>query len=165
MKISKKVATNVMVGVVLGFIAYRIYCNLQAKSNNPKEIKKVIENWLDTVCKHNPQEIVDLYAPDGVLLGTVAETMKVGREQIAEYFNMFVEKKPCGNFREINIQNFGGNYAVADGTYDFTLLNDKGEKDVVSARFTFVLRRVVGGPNTPNRGGWLIASHHSSVNP
>jgi len=66
---------------------------------------------------------------------------------------------------EINIQNFGSNYAVADGTYDFTLLNDKGEKDVVSARFTFVLRKVVGGPNTPNRGGWLIASHHSSVNP
>jgi len=165
MKITKKTGQNIALIGIGSIIAYRMYCNYQARKNNPEEIEKVIQNWLDTVCKHNPQAIVDLYAKDGVLLGTVAKTMKVGREQIAGYFNMFVQKKPCGVFTEINIQNFGSNYAVADGTYDFTLLNDEGEKDVISARFTFVLRKVVGGPNMPNRGAWVIASHHSSVNP
>ena len=157
MKITKEVVTNLALIGLGGFIAYRVYCNHLKNQNNPKEIEKVIQNWLDTVCKHNPQAIVDLYAKDGVLLGTVAKTMKVGRERIAEYFNMFVEKKPCGVFTEINIQNFGSDYAVADGTYDFTLLNDEGEKDVVSARFTFVVRKI--------DGVWKIASHHSSVNP
>ena len=125
----------------------------------------IIQNWIDTVCRHNPEEIVSLYAPDGVLLGTVAKTMKVGQKDIMGYFNMFVSKKPCGYITEINVQNFGSDYAVADGTYTFELTNDEGNIDIVPARFTFVLRRVVGGPNTPNRGGWIIASHHSSVNP
>jgi uncharacterized protein (TIGR02246 family) len=157
MKITKELATNIAVVGVGGIIAYRLYCNHQRSKNNPEEIEKVIQNWLDTVCKHNPQAIVDLYAKDGVLLGTVAKTMKVGRERIAEYFNMFVEKKPCGVFTEVNIQNFGSDYAIADGTYDFTLLNDEGEKDVVSARYTFAVRKI--------DGVWKIATHHSSVNP
>ena len=140
-----------------GLAVLYLYHQNKKRQNNPTAIKKVIQNWLDTVCKHNPQAIVDLYAKDGVLLGTVAETMKVGRERIAEYFNMFVEKKPCGVFTEVNIQNFGSDYAVADGTYDFTLVNEEGEKDVLSARFTFVVRKI--------DGVWKIASHHSSVNP
>ena len=147
-----------------GVVAYKMWCAYEAKQNNPEVIEEVIQNWLDTVCRHNPQDIVDLYASDGVLLGTVAKTMKVGRAEIIEYFNMFVEKRPCGKFTEINVQNFGNNYAVADGTYTFKLTED-GETTEVPARFTFVLRKVVGGPNTPNRGGWLIASHHSSANP
>jgi len=59
---------------------------LEKKSNNPENIRAVIQNWIDTVCRHNPQDIVSLYAPDGVLLGTVAKSMKVGRKQIIGYF-------------------------------------------------------------------------------
>tara|TARA_R110002167_G_scaffold273121_1_gene479450 strand:+ start:57 stop:269 length:213 start_codon:yes stop_codon:yes gene_type:complete len=40
--------------------------------------QEAIQNWLDTVCKHNPADIVKLYAPDGVLLGTVAKTSRLG---------------------------------------------------------------------------------------
>jgi|TARA_R110000824_G_scaffold25139_1_gene87854 uncharacterized protein (TIGR02246 family) len=148
---------NFVIGGLAGLGVYTAYKFMLRKQNNPETIKKVIQNWLDTVCKHNPQAIVDLYAPDGVLLGTVAKTMKVGRNEIIGYFNMFVEKQPCGIFKQVNIQNFGSDYAVADGTYDFNLLNDEGEKDVVAARFTFVLRKI--------KGVWKIAAHHSSVNP
>lgn len=165
MKITKDTTRNIMIGVVGGAIFYRIYCNIQKKNNNPQEIKKVIQNWIDTVCRHNPQEIVSLYAPDGVLLGTVAQNMKVGRNEIIDYFNMFVEKRPCGYLTEMNVQNFGSDYAIADGTYTFELNNKQGGRDTVPARFTFVLRKVVGGPNTPNRGNWVIASHHSSAQP
>ena len=89
--------------------------------------------------------------------------MKVGRQEISSYFDMFVKKRPCGVFKEINVQNFGTDYAVADGTYVFTLLNEDdttsiiGTSQLVPARFTFVLRKV--------DGNWLIASHHSSANP
>lgn len=166
--ITKKTTTlnsGIAIGIAISSVAYLIHKNILKNSNTPDNIRGVIQNWIDTVCRHNPEEIVSLYAPDGVLLGTVAKTMKVGQKDIMGYFNMFVSKKPCGYITEINVQNFGSDYAVADGTYTFELTNDEGNIDIVPARFTFVLRRVVGGPNTPNRGGWIIASHHSSVNP
>ena len=70
---------------------------------------------------------------------------------------MFVGKKPCGYITEMNVQNLGIDYAVADGTYTFELTNEKGEIDIVPARYTFVLRKI--------NGEWKIATHHSSVNP
>lgn len=167
MMTNKTTALNsgIAIGIAICTAAYLIHRKIQKNSNTVNNIRGVIQNWIDTVCRHNPQEIVSLYAPDGVLLGTVAQTMKVGHKEIMDYFNMFVGKKPCGYITQINVQNFGSDYAVADGTYTFELTNDEGNIDIVPARFTFVLRRVVGGPNTPNRGGWIIASHHSSANP
>jgi uncharacterized protein (TIGR02246 family) len=154
--ITKK-TTALLSGVALTTGAYILYNNMQKNKNNPDTIRGVIQNWVDTVCRHNPDDIVSLYAPDGVLLGTVAKTMKVGQNSIIGYFNMFVGKKPCGYITDINVQNFGSDYAVADGTYTFELTNEDGEIDIVPARYTFVLRRI--------NGEWKIATHHSSVNP
>ena len=121
-----------------------------------KPIIGYIQHWLNTVCQHNPNEIVDLYAPDGVLLGTVAENIKIGRGEIINYFDMFVQKRPCGEIDTIFVQDFG-NIAIVDGTYTFELDNDNGGRDSVPARFTFVLRKV--------GNGWKIATHHSSAQP
>lgn len=145
--------------LLLGIAAtggYLIYRSLGI-NNTPEKIRAVIQNWLDTVCKHNPTDIVSLYAPDGVLLGTVAESMKVGQDEIINYFKMFVEKEPCGEITSMNVQNFGSDYAIADGTYTFRLTDDQGEVDIVPARFTFVVRKI--------GGAWKIASHHSSAQP
>ena len=38
--------------------------------------EKAIYNWLETVSRHNPIDIVNLYAIDGVLLGTIANNIK-----------------------------------------------------------------------------------------
>tara|TARA_R110001599_G_scaffold185491_2_gene379763 strand:+ start:354 stop:809 length:456 start_codon:yes stop_codon:yes gene_type:complete len=148
---AKKVGLYVLGGV--GVVA--AYKYLERQSNKRANIKDIIQNWVNTVCTHNPQAIVDLYAPDGVLVGTIADDIKIGRQEIIKYFNMFVEKKPCGIITSISTQNYG-DYAIADGTYDFTLEED-GKKEVVPARFTFVLRR--------NKGVWQIATHHSSAQP
>ena len=156
MKITKK-TTAILSGFALTTGAYLIYNNMQRNNNNPDTIRGVIQNWVDTVCRHNAEDIVSLYAPDGVLLGTVAKTMKVGQNNIIGYFDMFVGKKPCGYITEMNVQNLGTDYAIADGTYTFELTNEKGEIDIVPARYTFVLRRI--------NGEWKIATHHSSVNP
>jgi len=115
-----------------------------------------IQHWLDTVCKHNARDIVNLYASDGVLLGTVAENIKDGQTEIMEYFDMFVTKKPCGVIDTYYVQDYG-DIAIVDGTYTFELNDDYGSRDSVPARYTFVLRKV--------NGGWKIATHHSSVNP
>ncbi len=149
--------TKLLSGLALATGGYVLYKMMQNRRNNPEEIRRVIQNWIDTVCRHNPNEIVSLYAPDGVLLGTVAENMKVGQNSIIEYFEMFVGKKPCGYLTEMNVQNFGSNYAIADGTYTFELTNENGEIDIVPARYTFVLRKI--------NGDWKIATHHSSAQP
>ena len=53
---------------------------------------------------HNPKDIVSLYTEDGVLLGTLAENIKKGRENVIDYFNEFVKKKQTGKITSIFIQ-------------------------------------------------------------
>ena len=79
-----------------------------------------VQHWLDTVCSHDPQAITDLYLSDGVLLGTVAENIKYGQSQIRSYFDMFVEKKPCGVIMEITSANYHG-ISVVNGNYVFEI--------------------------------------------
>jgi len=155
--ITIKNTTALLSGLALATGGYVIYKLMEKKNNNPENIRGVIQNWVDTVCRHNAEDIVSLYAPDGVLLGTVAENMKVGQNNIIGYFDMFVGKKPCGYLTEMNVQNFGSDYAIADGRYTFELTNEEGGIDIVPARYTFVLRRI--------NGVWKIATHHSSTQP
>ena len=122
--------------------------------NRPKP-QKAVHHWLDTLCTHDPEAVVNLYLPDGVLLGTLAENIKYGRSQIRTYFDTFVTKKPCGVITSMSSVTYDS-VAVVNGTYLFELEEDGGTIKV-PARFTFVL--VLGD------GGWLIDTHHSSAQP
>ena len=117
--------------------------------------QEFVQTWLDTVCTHDPQAITNLYLSDGVLLGTVAESIKYGHPQIRSYFNMFVQKKPCGVITEITSADYHG-VSVVNGTYVFELTED-GITTKVPARFTFVLKQM--------GSGWQIDTHHSSAQP
>ena len=123
--------------------------------DSTSSLAKAVEHWLATVCAHNADDIVSLYAPDGVLLGTIAKSIKRGRREVKTYFDMFVKKKPCGTITSMTIQNIG-DIGVADGTYTFEL-TENGKTDSVPARFTFVFRKI--------NGVWKIATHHSSAQP
>jgi uncharacterized protein (TIGR02246 family) len=118
-----------------------------------KEVTDFINKWINSVCEGTPETISNLYATDGVLVGTIAEEIKVGRTAIKTYFDSFTLKQPCGVLDSINIQ-IRGNVAIADGMYTFSF--GDGSDDVV-ARFSFVLKKV--------RGGYEILTHHSSAQP
>ena len=120
--------------------------------DNPKT---AVETWLNTLCTHDVDAIVSLYAPNGILLGTVAEEIADGRAAIRKYFEMFVQMKPCGKITSMLVQNFGS-VKVVDGTYTFEL-QDGDKKSVVDARYTFVFQQ--------NQGKWSIMTHHSSKQP
>ena len=122
---------------------------------NRSSAKQFIQTWLDTVCTHDPEAITNLYLNDGDLLGTVAESIKYGKAEIRTYFDMFVQKKPCGVITSITSTDYH-NISVVNGTYTFEI-TDEGEVVQVPARFTFVLKQ--------NAGGWLIDTHHSSAQP
>ena len=119
-------------------------------------VSQLVKNWVDTLGTFNPEAVVNLYAPDGILLGTIAENIKVGRDEILTYFNMFVQKKPVGMINTMYIQD-GGSCKVADGIYTFTLTDSLGKKTEVIARYTFVFKQYMDE--------WKIASHHSSKQP
>ena len=119
-------------------------------------VSQLVKNWINTLGTFNPEAVVNLYAPDGILLGTIAENIKVGRDEILTYFNMFVQKKPVGMINTMYIQD-GGSCKVADGIYTFTLTDSLGKKTEVIARYTFVFKQYMDQ--------WKIASHHSSKQP
>ena len=119
-------------------------------------VSQLVKNWVNTLGTFNPEAVVNLYAPDGILLGTIAENIKVGRDEILTYFNMFVQKKPVVMINTMYIQD-GGSCKVADGIYTFTLTDSLGKKTEVIARYTFVFKQYMDQ--------WKIASHHSSKQP
>ena len=128
-------------------------------NNFPLDLNRsnLVLNWIETLCTGNVDKIVSLYAPDSVLLGTLAESIAEGKHEIRKYFEMFTKSNPCGKITSIIEQDFGA-IKVFDGTYDFSLTDpDTGEQSKVSARYTFVFQYVAGT--------WLIATHHSSKNP
>ena len=116
-----------------------------------------VEDWMKTICSNNVEAIVFLYKEEAVLLGTLDGKLRKGRGEIKEYFDFFVNLKPCGKITSIVEEDFGHRrVAVANGTYDFELA-ENGGKVVAPARFTFVLERA--GTK------WKIHSHHSSKLP
>ncbi len=114
-----------------------------------------VEEWMETICSNNVENIVSLYKEDAVLLGTLDKKVRKGRDQIKEYFDFFIKLKPCGRITEL-VDEAYGSVCVANGTYDFDLI-ENGESIVAPARFTFVLERA--GTK------WMIQSHHSSKQP
>jgi len=116
-----------------------------------------IEEWMETICSNNVENIVSLYQEEAVLLGTLDGKLRRGHGEIKEYFDFFVKLQPCGKITSIVEEDFGHRrMGVANGTYDFDL-TESGEKLVAPARFTFVLER------TGTK--WVIHSHHSSKIP
>lgn len=129
-----------------------------AKGHKPSdaEVMGWSDEWIQTVCRHNPNEVILRYAEDGVLVGTVAQKIKQGRAEIKTYFDMFLAKKDlCGTYTSHLVQAYD-DWAIDSGTYTFTW-KEGGKQVVVPARFTFVYRKT--------DEGWKIANHHSSALP
>lgn len=123
----------------------------------PQQIVALTHSWLAAVCRRNPSAVAALYAPDGVLVGTVAQRIKQGRSEIKTYFDHFLRKDGiCGRFTSDLVQTYPG-WAIHSGTYAFAW-REAGRAVAVPARFTFVWRLVPGE-------GWKIATHHSSALP
>ena len=120
------------------------------------EIELALTNWLNTLADGNAVKMTDLYLENGVLLGTVAKEIKQGRLAIQEYFEMFLKKSPIGSVDSFILQNFG-DVCISDGTYTFEMDGESGNRESVAARYTYVWKK--------ENKKWMIATHHSSVNP
>jgi uncharacterized protein (TIGR02246 family) len=117
------------------------------------EIANLFVLWNDAVKTANPDKVVDLYAPDAILLPTVENGPLIGRAAIRGYFVHFLASKPSGKIDERTIR-IGCNAALDAGLYTFTYGNGGAP---TPARYTYIYEY--------EGGRWLIAHHHSSKRP
>ncbi|MDJ0842645.1 MAG: DUF4440 domain-containing protein [Crocosphaera sp.] len=126
-----------------------------------KEVAETTDIWLNTVTSGSQKvvnEVVALYAEDGVLWGTVSEQVRDTPAEIRDYFEYFA-KLP-----DLSVSSYKGcvrmydeNLAINTGYYTFTY-SKNGQTREVPARYSFVYQK--DGNNQ-----WEIIEHHSSALP
>ncbi len=120
-----------------------------------REISDLFETWNQALQTGQPDNVVACYAEEAVLLPTVSAKVRHNHDEIGDYFDHFLAKKPKGRITEENIRIYS-DIAINSGLYTFTLTQDGGRTEV-AARFTFVYRKF--------EDRWLIIEHHSSILP
>lgn len=118
------------------------------------EVRALFGGWNRALATGDPQQVADLYAPDGVLLPTLSDNVRSDRAEIVDYFEHFLAAKPSGEILESHVAVLGPDAAIDAGVYRFTLAASGTQVD---ARYTFAYERV--------DGRWLIVNHHSSAMP
>lgn len=118
---------------------------------------KELNQWIALVSSQDIDAVVDLYASNGLLLGTFSDEIRIGKEKIREYFEYFLAQKPKATVIDSTNHMIGDEILVVNGFYDFEVKADDADTKTVSARFTFVFKI--------QDVGFEIISHHSSVMP
>ncbi|MGK7949979.1 MAG: DUF4440 domain-containing protein [Xenococcaceae cyanobacterium] len=126
-----------------------------------KEVAETTDIWLDTVTSGSEEmvdEVVALYAENGLLWGTVSEQVRDTPAEIRDYFEYFAM------LPELSVSSYKGcvrmydeNLAINSGYYTFTYTKD-GQTKEVPARYSFTYHK-----NGNNQ--WEIIEHHSSALP
>ncbi|MCW2239463.1 SgcJ/EcaC family oxidoreductase [Azospirillum canadense] len=118
-----------------------------------EEANALVDRWSAAYNSNDPDAVVQLYAPDAILLGTVSPVISKGSEEIRKYFSMIKgsgNKNIIGERYTIPVSEAA---VVVTGFYDFTRMKD-GQAMPSPSRFTMLL--------TKRDGEWRIAHHHSS---
>lgn len=119
-----------------------------------KDIAALFVRWNDALQSGDPQNVVDTYAQDSLLLPTLSNTPRRSADAKADYFRHFMAGQPRGNIDSRMIQ-IDCNTALDAGLYTFRFADGKK----VQARYTFTYKWF------PKQEQWLITSHHSSAMP
>ena len=117
--------------------------------------KESLENWIKTLKTQDPKQMVSLYKKEAVLLPTLDSTVRNTNEKIEEYFQSFLAKGPSCKIQEIQDIQLSDTAVSVVGHYGFTFKDNSK----ANARFTYIFTK----DNISNR--WLIAHHHSSLQP
>jgi uncharacterized protein (TIGR02246 family) len=118
-----------------------------------EEVGSVIDRWGSTFNSNNVDALVNLYAPDAILVGTAGFTLKEGSDAIREYFARLAKSGDTVAIDNRKVIMLGDDVAYVTGFYTFSSPRN-GRPEKSPAGFTMVLVK---------RGdAWLIVHHHSS---
>ncbi len=126
----------------------------QCQTADEAQVSALFQRWNDDLASGDPEQVVENYADESILLPTLSNVPRRTAEEKQDYFVHFLEKKPSGTVDERMIQ-IDCNTALDAGIYTFSFAD--GNK--VKARYTFTYKWY------PEKDQWLITSHHSSAMP
>ncbi len=120
-----------------------------------EEANAALDRFSAAYSANDIEALVQLYAPNAILLGTNSPIISEGRDAVRAYFTNL---KLAGSGNKNQIQDrrtivVDDNAVVVTGFYEFTRMSD-GKPVPGPARFTVLLTKV--------GGQWLIAHQHSS---
>mmetsp|Transcript_21441 Transcript_21441/g.23828 ORF Transcript_21441/g.23828 Transcript_21441/m.23828 type:complete len:324 (-) Transcript_21441:156-1127(-) len=129
-------------------------------SISEKEVQGLFRLWNDSLATLDATQVANRYAKNALLLPTVSDQPRNTHEEIADYFEAFLQKEPQGEILESFVQiGDCGTWAQDNGLYEFTLGVD-GSK--VKGRYTFTYKKE---GDTGAHEDWKISHHHSSQMP
>ena len=123
-----------------------------------EQVEAALNDWALAMETGDPDKVIELYHPQAVFIGTVAERAALDRTGYRSYFTDFF-----ANRQKLDVEisaphvQLAGDVATAGGAYLF-MLNEGNERVTFPARYTFVLKR-------DRTGDVKILNHHSSANP
>ncbi len=123
----------------------------------PVAPSKVLPAWIAAFNARDLGRICNLYADDAVLWGTFSSSLVTSAQGVREYFERAFAPamQASAELQDFHLQSVGS-VVVASGAYMLTA-NIAGQRRVLPARFTFVLREEFGS--------WVVVNHHSSLSP
>jgi uncharacterized protein (TIGR02246 family) len=117
-----------------------------------EEANAVIDQWSATYSANDRDALVNLYAPDAILLGTTSPVISEGSDGIRKYFQELPGSGRKNTIVERRTIVLGETAVVGTGFYTFSRA---AENDTPRpSRFTMVVVK--------RDGRWMIAHHHSS---
>lgn len=128
-----------------------------AQPGAKEEVAAATAKWAAAFVDDNPDNILALYAQDGVLWGTLSPKRRDTPDALRDYFVSAFKALPGHKvtFGDQLIRVYG-NTAINTGYYTFSYVKD-GETKSIPARYSLTYVKV--------GDKWLIADHHSSAMP
>ncbi len=143
-----------IISILTVLFAHGVYAGEHTEEAARAQVVAATTEWITTFNTRDPERIAALYAPDGILWGTVSKTIRTTPEEILEYFQESSAKRPKLRMvlGEHHVRLYG-DIATSSGYYTSRNPVD-GEEVVTPLRFSFTYRR--------EGGRWVIVNHHSS---
>jgi uncharacterized protein (TIGR02246 family) len=113
----------------------------------------VINQWVEAFNANDVGSLVDLYAPDAILIGTTSSNLIEGKDAVRNYFARLEQSGDKVSVETSKVILPHDNFAYVTGFYTFGGVRH-GHPTTTKARFSMVLVK--------RSSKWLIAHHHSS---
>ena len=143
-----------IISLLIVLFANGVYAAEDIEEASRAQVAAATAEWITTFNTRDPERIAALYAPDGILWGTVSKTIRTTPEEILEYFQESAAKRPKLRMvlGEHHVRLFGD---IATNSGYYTSRNPvDGQEVVTPLRFSFTYRR--------EGRRWVIVNHHSS---
>jgi uncharacterized protein (TIGR02246 family) len=118
-----------------------------------EDVGSVINQWATAFNSNDVDSLVDLYAPDAILVGTAGSSLFEGKDAVHSYFARLANSGDTVSVDTSKVIVLHDDVAYVTGFYTFSGLRH-GELGKTRAQFTMVMVK--------RESKWLIAHHHSS---